>query len=69
MAEAAKLEDIDPEAVPAIYAEAVKDFQAAPEVRRLCGWGVGLYRRGSEALLGRGRGVRTCLDRRGQNLS
>lgn len=30
--EAAKLEDIDPETVPQIYAEAVKDFAAAPEV-------------------------------------
>lgn len=30
--EAAKLEDIDPEEVPKIYAEAVKDMNAAPEV-------------------------------------
>lgn len=31
--EAAKLEDIDPEEVPKIYAEALKDMNAAPEVR------------------------------------
>lgn len=31
--EAAKLEDIDPETVPQVYAEALKDFAAAPEVR------------------------------------
>jgi len=43
--EAAKLEDIDPEAVPKIYAEAVKDLNAAPEVRqggRRGGYGGGL---------------------------
>lgn len=33
MVEAAKLEDIDPETVPQVYAEALKDFAAAPEVR------------------------------------
>jgi len=36
--EAAKLDDIDPEAVPKIYADAVKDMNAAPEVRT---WGGG----------------------------
>lgn len=34
--EAAKLDDIDPEAVPKIYAEAVKDMNAAPEVLGAC---------------------------------
>jgi ribosome biogenesis SPOUT family RNA methylase Rps3 len=55
--EAAKLEDIDPEEVPRIYAEAVKDMNAAADVRAsggvvmvwcgVVGWGLrGLWRSG-----------------------
>jgi hypothetical protein len=32
--EAAKLEDIDPESVPKLYADAVKSMNAAPEVSK-----------------------------------